>query len=378
MLLALAPAGEPHLELVTMGQGPEILQRYGHAALCVVWDRDPDRSTCYNYGATNFDSPPQQLAWSFLRGTSEFWVATIDRQLMLEVYRSDDRSVWIQRLPLGPAQVAEMRRRLEHDAKEENRTYLYHHFDDNCTTRLRDHIDAVTGGALRRGSGRGTGVSYRELGRRGIAEQTRLVMLAAVLVGRRIDREATEWGAMFHPDFLRAAVHERLGAPPLAVHRRQGPPFSPAGSHGTGWFFLLALALALPAVAAPWLGRADRVLLALPALVLTLIALAVWTVVSVSKVPELRWNEALLVFWPTDLLLVILGEARRRQYARIRVVVLAAVSLLATAGLIRHTLLAPLLLAALPFLVVVLHPARRAVPAPSVPRAPAAAGPPDA
>ena len=32
----------------------------------------------------------------------------------------------------------------------QNRNYRYDHLDDNCSTRVRDLIDRITGGSLRR------------------------------------------------------------------------------------------------------------------------------------------------------------------------------------------------------------------------------------
>ena len=38
--------------------------------------------------------------------------------------------------------------KLEYDILDEHRYYAYDHFWDNCTTRVRDILDDVTGGAL--------------------------------------------------------------------------------------------------------------------------------------------------------------------------------------------------------------------------------------
>lgn len=346
------PAGEatePRIELVTMGTGPMLFHRFGHAALCVVYRRTPARTRCFNYGTTNFGSPPHRLGWSFLRGTARFWVDTQDYEQMLRIYRHHDRSVWVQRLPLSQVQVDRMVARLENDLKEENRYYTYHHFDDNCSTRLRDHIDAVTGGALRKSSGKSIGVTFRELGRRGLADQTRLIVVSHFVFGRRLDREVTVWQSMFHPDYLRHEVAQRLGAKPTQVYRRKGKALPTAGGYGWGWVALLALLLALPVAATRLWGRLERLALGGPAIFLTLLALIIWTLAAVTTVPEMRVNEALLVFWPSDFLLVALGARRRQWYVRIRLAWLGVLGLMLLIGLLRQPLWALLLLVALPF-----------------------------
>lgn len=349
-----APARtDPHVELLTMGQSPEIFHRFGHAALCLVHHREPDRTRCFNYGTADFQSPPQTLGWAFLRGRARFWVSVQSYEIMLWAYRYDDRDVWIQRIPFTQAQVDRLAARLDHDALEANRYYLYHHFDDNCSTRLRDHLDAVSDGALGRGGDQPMGFTFRQIGRRGLADQTAIVLASTFLLGRRMDREVTRWQAMFHPDYLRAEVARRLGAEPHRYHARRGPALPTRGSQGLGWVVLAAFALALPLLVVRtvglWrplerLGLWERLALALPALFLTLVALGVGFVVAMGRMPEMRWNEALLVFWPTDLLLPILGLSGRRRYARLRLTALGLFALGLLVGVFRQPLWVPLLL----------------------------------
>lgn len=341
---------EPQVHLVTMGKGFQLFHRFGHAALCVVYERTPGRTRCFNYGTTDFGSPPQQLGWRFLRGTAKFWVDTQDYARMLRIYQQQDRSVWIQQLPLSQAQVNRLVARLQNDLKEEHRYYTYHHFDDNCSTRLRDHLDAVTGGALRRGSLRSIGVTFRELGRRGIADQTGLILISHFVFGRRLDREVTVWESMFHPDYLRREVARRLGAMPLQVYKRQGKPLPTGGGYGLGWLVLLAGLLALPVLATRLWGRLERVALGLSGGLLTLLALLLWGLAAITTVREMRVNEALLVFWPSDFLLAALSGRRRQLYVRVRLVWLALLGLGWLLGLlIQKPLWALLLMVALPF-----------------------------
>lgn len=71
-----APEGPPPIiELYTMGQGDLVFEKFGHAALCVTHTLGRRRTTCYNYGTTDFDDIVP-LFWGFVRGRSEFWVST--------------------------------------------------------------------------------------------------------------------------------------------------------------------------------------------------------------------------------------------------------------------------------------------------------------
>ena len=50
---------EPTVELVTVGPGPMLFHRYGHAALCLGYRWPHRRSRCFNHGSSHFQSPPQ-------------------------------------------------------------------------------------------------------------------------------------------------------------------------------------------------------------------------------------------------------------------------------------------------------------------------------
>ena len=72
-------------------------------------------------------------------GRLEFWVADSAGRLDLRASTGrEDRDVRFQELNLTTAQRTEMARLLATNVLPENRDYLYHHYNDNCVTRLRD------------------------------------------------------------------------------------------------------------------------------------------------------------------------------------------------------------------------------------------------
>ena len=138
----------PHIYLVTMGIGSLIWERHGHIALCVEYSQGAE-PVCYNYGIGDFHDP-LKMVWGFFRGANSFWAGKDAWRNMMAVYYQFDRTIWKQLLPLDAEQKQKVITKLEHDVLEENRYYAYDHFDDNCTTRIRNIIDDVTGGALAR------------------------------------------------------------------------------------------------------------------------------------------------------------------------------------------------------------------------------------
>ncbi|HEU5059802.1 MAG TPA: DUF4105 domain-containing protein [Kofleriaceae bacterium] len=358
------PGDAPIVELYTMGQGDLMFEKFGHAALCIRYPRAPRRTRCYNYGSTDFDSVVP-LFWGFLRGRSVFWVSVSSRARMLEHYREADRTIWRQVLALPPAQAAALADALARDSREENRYYDYHHYRDNCSTRLRDHLDRATGGALsaaaRETSRHG---SYREISRSGFAADTGLLLASDLILGREADRRPDNYEAMFLPDVLRAEVEARLGAAPELVYTRRGPPFPADPGLGGRWLWLLLAALFAAPLAlsrALWGGRRERAAIAAGVIPLALLGLVLWTLAIASPLPEVRWNEALLVFMPLDLVLVFGGPELRRRYARARAGELVLVSLLRALGILRQPLW---LLVAVPLGVMLLVATARRAPAP--------------
>jgi hypothetical protein len=342
----------PVIDIYTMGAGRHLFERFGHAAICVMRP-ERHRSRCYNYGTTDFGSPPEQLGWAFLRGQARFWVSVSSVEAMLETYAAADRSLWRQRLELSTDAVERIVMRLEHDAQRENREYIYHHFDDNCSTRVRDILEEATDGGLSAARSEATGQSYRQLAKRALAGEAWAAFTSDLLVGRRADARPDGFQAMFLPDALRGQLERRMNARPVLVHRRRAPEVGRRAADATHWFLFSAVATTLPMAAARRL-QWPRVWLALSATLLALLGCVIWSVSAFTQVPELRENEMLLVFWPFDLLLALLTERARRWYARLRLVELAAGSARAAIGVLHQPLLLAVLIVVLPCLLVAL------------------------
>jgi len=355
LLLGLAALGSaaaraeeppPRLELYTMGPGSDVFSQFGHAAVCVFDDRSPE-GLCYNYGTTDF-STPLPLTWDVLRGRARFWVSVGSADRMLEHYQRDDRTVYRQILPLAPEAARVAAARFARDARPENRTYVYNHFADNCTTRLRDNLDAVTGGALRAGADAPYAASYRDLLRRGFSTDLLLLTAQELMIGRAVQRRPTLWEAMFLPDVLRAQVAARMGAPAEVVAERRHP----IGRHGeaAGIWTLLLGGLGLAALAGTGVASGRRAprraALALAGLTLGLLALVIDALALMSQLPEMRRNELLLVLLPTDLGLVFLGGRALRGYLGARLLLLVPVAAAAAVGWLVQPLWAPLALVA--------------------------------
>lgn len=363
-VLGYPPEDEPPtIDLYTFGIGEVIFEKFGHAALCLTYHARDRMPMCFNYGVTNF-ADGGKLVWGFLRTEQKFWVEAEPLGHLLGFYaRFEDRTIYRQRLysatdarppaegpdPLTPEQAKALEARLRHDLEPENKFYYYDHFFDNCTTRLRNMLDDVTGGKLRAGLDAQTyPLTFREIGQDGLAAFGTYLGFTDFFTGRTLDRQPTLWEAQFHPDMLRQAVTTKLGAQPVLVYERRGPPFPAHGSKGRPLTILLAFVFALPLLAARWRRRFEKPALIWASVPLILWGILTWGLSIISSIPMFRWNEAVCVFVPFDIALPLLGERRRRAYARVRLAMVLVASVLTAVGLFKQPLWVPLLTAFLP------------------------------
>ena len=331
----------PVIELVTMGVGSLIWERHGPIALCVRY-RDPREDACYNYGIGDFHEP-LKMTWGFFRGTRSFWVGKMNPDEMLGIYRYADRTIWIQPLPLDAAQKQKVIDKLEHDILDDNKYYAYDHFEDNCTTRIRDIIDDVTGGALSSMKEPTDGSSYRDLARQGFFGMRIPLLITDIAMGRSTDRVPTYYERMFLPQYLREAVAKKFAIPPIAIYERKGPPPLDDGPSGRVWLALVILLLTAPVVIARRYGRFQRAALVLAITPYALLGFTLTFLAIISPLPYVRLNETCLLWLPLDLAVIWLRPALRVKYARARVIMLALIAALLVIDVFHQPLWAPLL-----------------------------------
>jgi hypothetical protein len=340
---------QPSVDVYTMGPGDDLFSRFGHAAICVTDDMSP-LGRCYNYGTADF-STPGPLTWGVLRGHGRFWVSVLSQPRMMAIYRFEDRTVYRQRLPLPPAQLDQLIAALHLADHPEQTLYNYRHFDDNCTTRIRDLIDQVTGGALRHDNLSPNQPSLRSRVETGFATSWPLLALQQAVLGRRVDAPISGWDSMFLPEVLRSELQQRLHAKPEVLHARSQPLALPS-SLSPLHIWLLATSVLLLLT-----GLAGRVGTVLTASLWSLLALVPWSLLIVARLPELRINEAMLVLWPTDILL--LHPATQKHYGRLRLGILALVGIGKLVGLLVQPLWGVMAFVALPLLLMQVTAQRR-------------------
>ena len=192
--------------LLTIGQGDAIWERFGHNAIGIR-DRRTNTDIVYNWGLFDFASPG--FMQKFIRGEMTYWMAGADAASEIAGYISRNREVIIQELNLSAAQREALQEFVDWNAREENKYYRYDYFRDNCSTRVRDALDRVLGGAIRRATDTVvTRQSYREEALRLMARDLIASTGIDVGLGKPSDKKMTGWEEMFIPMRLRDQLRD--------------------------------------------------------------------------------------------------------------------------------------------------------------------------
>ena len=268
-LAAQGGPGEPGSELeiyvMTMGVGDEIWERFGHNAIGVR-DRSQGTDVVYNYGTFDFAAPG--FVSNFLRGRMTYWLDVADAEATIRFYRERrHRSVYIQELDLPPAKRQELRLFLEWNAREENKSYRYDYYLDNCSTRVRDALNRLLGGAFKSLTDTVySGATFRSHTRRVTTNNPFMYTGIEAAMGHPVDRPISAWEEMFLPlalrDHLRQVTLPGEGGAPAPLVRSERTvyesdvySFGAAPPSWVGWYLVLGvvvggLALLLAARAA--------------------------------------------------------------------------------------------------------------------------------
>ncbi|WP_237054953.1 DUF4105 domain-containing protein [Marilutibacter chinensis] len=339
---AALSAPPPRIGIVTMLPGEVFFERFGHNAL-LVDDPANGQALAYNYGF--FDPTEPDFVARFVRGDMRYMLAVIPFTDDLAYYDRVGRGVSVQWLDLTPAQAGALADALARNALPENARYRYDYFLDNCSTRVRDALDAALGGGLERQlQGRSHGTSFRSEALR-LARPAPWMWLGFDLgLGPAADVPQPLWGESFVPMRLQAALREvdnpATGEPLVASEQTLLPhrlPPEPAEGRPRWWPWALAGIAAGLGLA--WLGRRHPRLtagIAAPFWLLCGALGAVMLFVWFGTEHRFGWaNRNLLLFSPLCWLLlpgawqVLRGRRPRAWFATL----LAVVALLPVAAL---------------------------------------------
>ena len=194
------------ISLLTIGPGPIFWERFGHNAI-VIRDREAGIEVAFNYGI--FDFEQDDFLANFARGNMRYRIAADRLGDDIEMYREESRSITEQRLAFTPAQASALRDYLRWNLRPENVFYRYDYYVANCSTKVRDALDAALGGAIRRDTeGRSSGYTYRMDSLRLMAANPILMLGIDLGLGPYADRRIDYWEESFVPAVFSRALND--------------------------------------------------------------------------------------------------------------------------------------------------------------------------
>ena len=199
-------ARSPQVALVTFGPGRLYWERFGHNAI-VVNEPGTGKATAYNYGV--FDFEQKNFFLNFARGRMRYQLVAEPLNADLAMYAAEARSVTVQVLSLTPAQAERLAQFLAWNARPENADYVYDYFTNNCSTKLRDALNAALGGMLERQLTRLPAPhTYRFDAVRLISPALWLAIGMDAALGPSADRPLNLWQESFAPEVLGHALRQ--------------------------------------------------------------------------------------------------------------------------------------------------------------------------
>lgn len=307
----LSPSAK--ISLLICAPGDEIYSYFGHAAIRV---NDPlyERDIVFNYGVFSFDAP--HFIWRFAKGETDYQLAAYRMVSFMREYREDLRKVVEYELLLTPAEKSALYAALVENNKPENRVYRYSHFEDNCSTRVRDQIEKAVGGKIIYDQSTDERLSFRNLIDRYVRENSWGGLGIKLALGMPTDRITTFSEKMFLPDYLgkdflnAKVIRDGVPAPILSPAEVlfDAPPVVQQFSITSPGVVIVLFSLLVLGLTILERKRGKRFIW-LDILVFTSFGIASMILcftTFISVMPSTKWNLNLIWAFPTHLVLAVL------------------------------------------------------------------------
>ncbi len=332
-VFAQTDSSKLRISLLTCGPGDEeVYEVFGHTAIRII-DSVDNTDIVYNYGTFQF-GPDFQI--QFMRGKLKYCLGLEPFWGFMQQYVEAKRSVEEQVLLLNGQQKLKMRDFLNWNAQPENKFYKYDFFFDNCATRIRDVFPSedVYGKDFKYAEVRpaGKSLTFRDIINSYFYRDYWTRMGVNILLGSKIDKVMTNSDIMFLPDYLRDGLKgatvkgNPVATPPVVL--LEGGKMPPPGINPA---FLLTLALAALSILGIMVKRLQLLGKIISTLLLTVtgllgcLILVMWFATDHQGCSN---NFNILLFLPTNLLLVFTKAKGKGRYALIAMLLILLVFLL--------------------------------------------------
>lgn len=350
-----SPAADSlRVSLLTCSPGKEIFELYGHTALRVtnltkesdLTQNNRTNDLVFNFGVFSFNQP--YFIARFIKGDTDYTMDAVSFDVFLKSYFRDGRHVEEQILNLNQAESHRLLQALMNLWTQENWSYRYNFFKDNCTTRARDIIEqAMDGHIVYAPSDKNKAISYRSIVHEYTADSPWDEIGQDILLGAEADEPIDGRAQQFVPYHLKKAFSkaniQRADGTCLPLVQQELQHVSdtaaaPAARHISPTVIaIIWLLITAGIVALRWKKKDTGYLWfydALPLLLQGCMGVIIAYLFLFSSHPTVNSNWLLIIFNPIPLLYlpVALTKAKKRKkdyYHAIAAVILLAFCLFA-------------------------------------------------
>jgi len=185
------------IKLAVMGPGDELYFWWGHIAL-IAENTYTEENYFFDYGI--FDFSQDNFFYNFAFGRLLYSCGVSHTQRNYNLYTKTNRDILIYTLDLPPETKVKVFKFAAENVLPENKDYYYHHFRDNCSTRIRDIIDLAADGQLKEQfKNEKSRFTLRQHVRRHTYFSPAADWFLNFLMGQVIDVPITVWDDMFLP-----------------------------------------------------------------------------------------------------------------------------------------------------------------------------------
>jgi len=199
-----SPSGSPDdtltIKLALIGPGDELYFWWGHLGL-IVEDTSTEDVKFYDWGSFSFSN--ENFFVNFAFGRLLYGTTVTPAKWVISEYIRSNRDIVLYTLNLSPEQKKAIALFAANNVLPDNRDYHYHHFLDNCSTRIRDILDMALDGQFKAAFGEAEGrFTLRAHVRRHTWFSPFFDWILNFWMGQGIDRPIPVWIEMFLPSEL--------------------------------------------------------------------------------------------------------------------------------------------------------------------------------
>ncbi len=196
---------EAVVSLLTYTPGEELYQAFGHSCIRIR-DDELGLDRLYNFGTFDFDTPNFYL--KFARGDLLYELAVGQTNAEINAVAAGGQGVTEVVLNFTEQEKQQLFRNLEVNLLPQNRAYRYDFIFDNCSTRVRDAFERISGQQLSAPNKEPR--TFRQMLDPYLERIPWTQFGIYLLLGMRVDRVVTGREACFLPAGLESAVENGL------------------------------------------------------------------------------------------------------------------------------------------------------------------------